>query len=324
MGKWVFFSFGVLFLFCSSQLFGQQISESDWNVDRLIRYQDSESFEEYNYVGAVATEPDHPLSFTLNTLYLPRLIDDHLRQTYATKMKFKLVAKSDRGRLQHPRLKDLIGEKVLSIGEGFDVFLPYLIEKGVQVRALDICYRRLVRGDWAKLYMELYGNPKTKKNYLIGADVKSLSTLIGKGNVFEPGSLAMVVTHNLFDYLDEDRQTKMILDSLKLLKPGGSFRANFVSGWLDIEGQVADLINQFNQGGADEDQIRYEWVYLEGSSSIEYKNPETIATTDIARGFSEDSLKRYNINLEPIFHDEGWEKPFHYPTQTILLITKRK
>ena len=134
-------------------------------------------------------------------------------------------------------IKDLEGQKIISIGEGFSGLLPHLLENGISVKGLDLWYHAddipqesYVGGKMIK-YIEQYGE------HLIQGDAKQMP--------FDDNIYDVVLSHQLVNNFlphdalvmrDSSRIIPKIIDEvLRVLKPGGEARIFGVGESIESE-----------------------------------------------------------------------------------------
>lgn len=127
------------------------------------------------------------------------------------------------------------GAKVYSIGEGAGGLLPWLLSQGVQVRGVDLWYHQRTSlfprndvGRKMKAYQDQYGP------YLIQGDALAMK--------MPTDSVDVIVSNKLINNLEMKQKQKFLEEVLRVLKPGGEARLDFVS-----ETEMAVLLDWLNE-----------------------------------------------------------------------------
>jgi len=121
----------------------------------------------------------------------------------------------------YPNLESYRGKKILSLGEGYSGLVPFLNRHKIHAFGLDLWYDENIEIPKPTLglqFMQTYR--KRFKDSLITSDATRMRDIPDK-------TYDMVVSHFLFEYLDKSLQTKMLEESLRVLKPGGLLRYAF-------------------------------------------------------------------------------------------------
>ncbi|MBT4761171.1 MAG: methyltransferase domain-containing protein [Bdellovibrionaceae bacterium] len=132
--------------------------------------------------------------------------------------------------------------KVLSIAEGVSGLLPTMLSYGVNAKALDLWYNGK---DYVNNHIgiQMFEFVQNYRNYLIRGDARSMP--------IESNSIDIVLSHRLFNNINNNSVMEVVYDVLRILKPGGEARfdaspetAKYVLRELDLIEQK-DTISSF-------------------------------------------------------------------------------
>ncbi len=107
------------------------------------------------------------------------------------------------------------GRSIISLGEGTSGLLPYLLNKGISARGIDLWYHaegipNNLIGNIMRSYGDLYGER------LIQADARR--------TLLEDASVDVVLSHMLVNNVNLVRRKSILREVVRILKPGGEAR----------------------------------------------------------------------------------------------------
>lgn len=158
--------------------------------------------------------------------------------------------------------------KILTLGEGYSGFLPYLVDNGYQAIAVDLWYD----DDLTPLrryphYSHLLDYVREYRSSLVAGNVNDLANLTRSGTRFSlsaAGPFDLIVSHQMFDRLTPINKIKMITEGLTYLRAGGTFKIAFWQPSLRESllrtGRQADLslFNATELTAADRDEMAHD------------------------------------------------------------------
>lgn len=220
---------------------------------------------------AITGEATYSTPLVLGNLGLRSILSREQQSTFTVKTEFKAVSTpSDALARKHLNLSSqaLKGKKVLSLGEGYSGFTPFLRNQGIEAYGLDLWYaadtsqiKDAIGGEFMHAYREAHGD------YLIAGDATNLRSVRGKGiTSIEDNTFDMVTSHMMIGYLTEAAQFQMIQEAIRVVKPGGEVRIAFFEGDFSLE--------RFNEvkGQLEKNGFKFDGMLFNGSTKATLKS----------------------------------------------------